>query len=388
MNPVDSSLENGHSEESILSFLSKTFPNIRNKILSSIKAGYSAKEILSFISKITQKQEKQQGGTESQILAQNIRQRDEKLENIAKTGAKLGATALGTYAISRAISPTLQTALQSALPNEQPQSNPTAPSEQLSNAPTQNPLPSDFNSKDLLESLKVNERVDNWSKKHSHEDIAEILNKYILKPEQKKWLKKQTEHSLDVIVKDYLEKKNSNPLVLLKSGQVGEIESEKDGISKIRIGDQVRDIGEENFVRSDISKKDLAELYKEVIEESARVSGEDVSRNVSWAGYDPKVNEFIYLPHDGGAYIYDNISEQDAKNLTEILTLRKTSGENFIGAWKKGSKSPIGSAMHAFIKKLQAERGGKGNEYVRKFHKIYDAFEVAKEAVKRKKKRK
>lgn len=38
--------------------------------------------------------------------------------------------------------------------------------------------------------------------------------------------------------------------------------------------------------------------------------------------------------------------------------------------------------MYQLIKKLQSERGGKGNEYKNKFMTIYDALEPAKKALK------
>ena len=40
--------------------------------------------------------------------------------------------------------------------------------------------------------------------------------------------------------------------------------------------------------------------------------------------------------------------------------------------------------MSALIKKLQAERGGKGNEYSGKFEKVYDYLEAGKVAARKK----
>jgi len=108
----------------------------------------------------------------------------------------------------------------------------------------------------------------------------------------------------------------------------------------------------------------------------------------SWAGYDPKKNSLAFMPHGGGIYIYEDITPEDASLLTSVLNTRKTSGENFIGAWKAGSKSPIGAAMSALIKKLQSERGGKGNEYSGKFETLYNYLEPAIQAKKKKKKKK
>ena len=109
---------------------------------------------------------------------------------------------------------------------------------------------------------------------------------------------------------------------------------------------------------------------------------------VQWAGYNPETNTLQFLPHTGKLYKYANISPEDAALLTDILSVRKTSGANFIGAWKKDSKSPIGAALSKLIRKLQSERGGKGNEYEETHEPIYSAYEPAIQAKKNKKKKK
>ncbi len=81
--------------------------------------------------------------------------------------------------------------------------------------------------------------------------------------------------------------------------------------------------------------------------------------------------------------MYDDISPEDIEALTNLLTQRKSTGDNFIGRWEAGTESPIGAAMYQLIKKLQSERGGKGNEYKNRFETIYDALEPAKEALKK-----
>jgi len=104
---------------------------------------------------------------------------------------------------------------------------------------------------------------------------------------------------------------------------------------------------------------------------------------VEWAGYDPNTNELAYKPHGSDKmWSYDDIPPEDVEVLTSLLTQRKSTGENFIGAWQAGTESPIGAAMYQLIKKLQAARGGKGNEYKNKYETIYDALEPAKKAAK------
>ena len=117
-------------------------------------------------------------------------------------------------------------------------------------------------------------------------------------------------------------------------------------------------------------------------------TGEDVSRMVQWAGYNPETNTLQFLPHSGKLYKYGDISPEDAALLTDILSTRKTTGANFIGAWKAGSKSPIGAALSKLIRKLQSERGGKGKEYEETHEPIYSAYEPAIEAKKEKARKK
>lgn len=148
---------------------------------------------------------------------------------------------------------------------------------------------------------------------------------------------------------------------------------------------KIHKVKTDSLLHSELPEKDLADLYTDLISGIEKETKQDVSRNVEFAGYDPEHNELAYKPHTGGTYVYDDIPEEDVKLLTSLLTKRKTSGENFIGAWQEGTESPIGAAMSALIQRLQKERGGKGKEYSRKFQTIYSAHEPAQLAAKKKK---
>ena len=139
----------------------------------------------------------------------------------------------------------------------------------------------------------------------------------------------------------------------------------------------------EDLAQSPLLEKDLAELHNDLISGIEKETGEETSRNVHWAAYDPETNSLLYVPYLGSGYLYDEIPEEDVKLLTNFLSTRKTTGKNFIGAWGAGTKSPIGAAMSALIKRLQSERGGKGKEYSRKFQTVYNAYEPAQKAAKK-----
>lgn len=164
-------------------------------------------------------------------------------------------------------------------------------------------------------------------------------------------------------------------------GQVKEI---RNGQALIDVDGKIHNVKEEELTRSPLPEKELADLYEDLIKGIESETEEDVSRMVQWAGYDPESNTLQFLPHDGDLYTYTNIPQEKADLLRNILSVRKTSGSNFIGAWKAGSKSPIGAAMSKLIRELQSERGGKGNEYEAKYPTVYNAYAPAIKARKEK----
>lgn len=166
---------------------------------------------------------------------------------------------------------------------------------------------------------------------------------------------------------------------------VGEVREIRNGQAIVEVDGKLHKVKEEELIQSPLPEKDLADLFDDLVSGIEKKTGKQVSRNVEWAGYDPKTNELIYKPHSGDkGYTFDDISKEDKDLLTSFLTQRKSTGKNFIGAWEAGTESPIGAAMYQLIRKLQQERGGKGNEYRNRFETIYDALEPAKLASKEK----
>lgn len=164
---------------------------------------------------------------------------------------------------------------------------------------------------------------------------------------------------------------------------IGEIKAIRNGKAIVEVDGKKHQVDEDELIQSPLPEKDLADLYEDLIGGIEKSTGKQVSRNVDWAGYDPNTNELAYKPHGSDKlYAYEDIEPEDVEILTSLLTQRKSTGENFIGAWSAGTESPIGAAMYQLIKKLQASRGGKGNEYKNKFETIYDALEPAKKALK------
>ena len=220
-------------------------------------------------------------------------------------------------------------------------------------------------------------------------ELLENIEEYSkLHPDQE--LEKPTEKLAETPVQEIIEPEKPSPKIEKKSlvaspqgmGEVREIRGDK---ALVEVNGKLHKVNADELIQSPIPEKDLADLYDDVIIEIEKQTGKQVSRNVEWAGYDPKTNELAYKPHGSDKlYAYDDISPEDISILTSFLTQRKSTGENFIGAWEAGTESPIGAAMYQLIRKLQAERGGKGQEYKNRYETIYDALEPAKTAAKKK----
>lgn len=177
-------------------------------------------------------------------------------------------------------------------------------------------------------------------------------------------------------------------MVIQPDGEIGIVKGEDNQGLLIESNGKAKKFAKDELIESPLPEKDLADLYDDLIQGVERTTGEDVSRMVNFSGFDPNTRSIAFLPHAGGLYIYDDLTPEEIQEATNIMAKRKTTGENFIGAWKEGTKSPAGAAMSAFIRKLQASRGGKGNEYARKYETVYSALEPAILAAKKKKKKK
>lgn len=306
-----------------------------------------------------------------------------------------------------------------------PQITPTSPGTMVQGSTnlTQNAVPQQIaqqppiDSSSIIREMQLEPKINNLLNSGNDPEIIGHILYQQLKPNQKKWLDSQIKEgkakSLPEMVKEFAstgikenkiskempienigKEENTNKpvkgnIVAAPHGIVGDIESirEKEALVKDHSG-KLHKVKVEDLIESPLPEKELSELHDELIRGIEKKTGEEVSRNVNWAGYDPDNNELLYLPHDGSAYVYAQISPENVELLTNILGTRKTTGSNFIGAWKEGTKSPIGAQMAALIKKLQSERGGKGNEYIRKYSTVYSALEPAVRAAKEAKRKK
>lgn len=298
---------------------------------------------------------------------------------------------------------------QAQTPPIQPQGM-AQPTQTGTTAPV-NPIQPTIPSSQVLSQMSLKDKVDTMRKAgNTPEAIAAALNMQLTSG-QRKWfgeqLKSGSVKPLQEIVKDYFNevplqtsevprstaevplqteeevKPISKGITVASPKGIGQVKEIRGDQALIESDGKIHKANVDELIESPIPEKDLADLYDEMIAGIEKQTGKQVSRNVEWSGYDPKVNELAYKPHGSDKfYVYDDISPEDVNILTSFLTQRKSTGQNFIGAWEAGSESPIGAAMYQLIKKLQAERGGKGNEYKARFETIYDALEPAKTASK------
>lgn len=244
--------------------------------------------------------------------------------------------------------------------------------------------------------LKIAKRMKSTGEIKSKEDFERFFQIYDQKKSQGKDLigaLREASSEYDNEKLSPKSKEESQPIKIEKKSLVsspngiGEVKEIRNGKALIDVDGKIHKVKEEDLEASPLPEKDLADLYDDLISGIEGETGEDVSRMVQWAGYNPDTNQLQFLPHTGKLYTYGDISEEDAELLRNILSVRKTTGSNFIGAWKASSKSPIGAALSKLIRKLQSERGGKGQEYEASYEPIYSAYEPAIEAKKRKKKK-
>lgn len=424
---ISKALSEGFSNDDILKYLMKKFPHYSNKIQQAITSGFSIDQIVKFLSGGKKELARHQEPiTEFQQMTERGIQRRQNIEKTA-----LGATALAAAPIA---APMAQAALQRALPPiissvfpamqqgikslsqqilpENIQQTEIKPQDHLQNIPQQPPgnepiipqqaLPAQPEQKiidptALLSKHGLLKHVEELSKKQKDpKAIAGIL--YSKYPKEMKEFQKESGKNMEDAIGDYLQSKpqemikpeEEKPTISKKETVatpqgIGEIKEIRNGKALVEVEGKKHVVDEDELIQSPLPEKELSDLYEDLISGIEKKSGKQISRNVEWAGYDPKTNELAYKPHGSDKlYAYDNISPEDVELLTSLLTQRKSTGENFIGAWEAGTESPIGAAMYQLIRKLQSERGGKGSEYKNRYETIYDALELAKKALKEK----
>jgi hypothetical protein len=435
---IESLLNNGISEEDILGILGKKIPGIQQKIKSALMEGYLPNQILKFFQlhgSKNKKADRLMGFSPSQQDASKLAAQSRPQDNIQRRLASLvGDVApavvggLGALALGRAIPKAAKqlapligknttasnqvnkiSPIKSSIQDATGQfpvnvSNPEIV-EALKNTVTEkDQVPSEKNLdiKAILDSHQLTDQIENLRQAgNSPENISTFIKTFM--SDKLKGVEKSANLPFEQVVSEYF---NQNPvktpeqpieenklteqpieeepqneqkstMVALSNGDVGNVESIKDGVAKINVDGQIKNRRESDLIESPLPEKSLGELYTELtdkIPEHAR------SGPINLAGYDPEHNELLFVPHSGALYVYSDIPQEFADKLKDAMFQAKTTGKNFYGAWTEGEASR-GAGLSALIKDLQKKHGGKGKEYIRKYERIYDLFALPKEEI-------
>ena len=442
MNPIFQALNQGYSNEEVISFLSKAIPQFSKPISKAKQLGYSVNEILGFLSKMT-----------TQRSASFAQQRQNESEMI-KHGLKLGATLGGSALLANAGKNVLSRALPSILgqnigqptqniPNVPGGSDSNLPGSKgaeapLPNVPIQTETPLDQNIgqnigqpeqnlqpklpeispiKDIssiLEKTKTKDMIDRLAKSgNGSKEISAYFNKF--SPKHVKEIEKESGKSFDETISDYLSQGVQNQSKEIEQTQeveevkpmkvgntvitphgIGNVKALREGQSIVEIDGKKHKIDEDDLMDSPLPEKDLASLYDDLISGIEKDTGKEVSRWVDFASYDAKRNALAVMPHGGNFFLLENIPEDKVDKLKNLLHQRKGSGETFIGSYEKGTKSPIGSQLSLLIHELMGSKKSPYSqpnlpgiefpepEKEKGFETIYRAFEPAIEASEKK----
>lgn len=400
MSPLTQAISQGYSAEQILEFLLRKFPKYSKDIQKALGQGYSANTILKYLSGGRKGLNEFEGElTEHEKTIKSDKEKQRNLEkNIGKAALGIGSAALGVYGLGRAgtivpeVLPTLEGAIQPKEdveidltpkiayqqkqldfqpPNQliqqakEPQVPPVAPT-----SPIQPQMPQvDFGQ--ILDRLGVKNKVDALRENNSPDVISKVI-RYGLPKEQIRQLESQI--PLDQVISGYLqtapapetmqqkiskgadlsrsrpenipEEKERGSSVLLPDGQLGEIESVKQGIAKVKVGDKIRNKKLDELMQSPKEAAVAAlELIKSFTPEHLRSAHHALNM------YDPTTRSAQFLFHNGEGYIVEDISPEEYERLSNELDAAKTSGESPIAAWATGGGSR-GAAYNKIVKKL------------------------------------
>lgn len=428
MTGILSALGQGYTEEDVLGYLMKHVPGMKKTISQAQRSGYRTKEILGFLSQNFES-EPRRGKSESQIHAINERADAER----AKYGLKTAATAVAApiaatvaaNALSRALpasltrgtSPLTQTNVQSGLSALNPLNTASASTSQLpqgqnlaptstSQPPVNQPIvpqatqslqpeikPNKFNLKDLFSKHKILDKIEKLKEGNvSKEEIIDFIKQTA--PYEMPNIEKETGQKSDQILSEYLQdyepqketpiEKNSTVISPQGVGQVLEV---RNGKALIDVDGKKHQVDEDELETSPIPEKDMGELLDALNKQIEVETGEEVSRAINLVGFSPETRSVIVVYNSGDIYPYDDLDDEDIEIATNLQGMRRTSGNNYIGPWVEGTKSPAGSKMHDFVKSLQAKRG-KGKEYTAKYKPLYHGHGPAHEKLKENRKKK
>ena len=426
---IQRALVMGYTAKTVLDFIGTKLPNMGDNVSNARNRGYSDDDILKFIQgKIPLNKPQQKDASDMDKHLSNIGFKTQEQRKYDKGKALKGILGVGIAGLGAYQAYKNYSGFFSQNEPEQPQPISSRP-EEIEGSEADEKIQTKTSSSDILDQLNIKDTVETMAEAGNSPDLISTALSSRLSSDQQKLLKENAPQGLSQIITEYialkgegqpqespealqemqqaqadiqevpeealqeipepeeeLEEIKKGSTIMTPKGEIGTIEELPGKIAKIKVGDKTEIQETDRLTNLPYPEKDMADLYEDLIKGIETETGQEISRNVYWAGYDPEANELSYIPHSGKLYVYGDIDEEIASQLTSLMSQRKTTGQNYIGGWTEGTKSPIGVKMSQLIQRLQKERGGKGSEYKNRFDVVYDAFEPAKEALKKRKK--
>ncbi len=426
--PILKALGSGYASKQIIDFLIRKYPKHKEKIQSAVAMGFTPTQVIKFLTggrKATAYEEAPNTMTEHEQTMQSESQKKKNINTAVGTGAAIAGTALGGYALSRALpgiaqqlapgllgkaATPLQTPPTSPPPTNQPGAIQTPPIQpQPSSPPIQQPnltanvLPTNV----ITEIPGLEKKIKDL--RNSGNDLVSIAG-YFEKfhPQDVKKVEKATGRSFQDLIDAYLtqnpikqqneaqppqqstpevvEKNIQQPkvesapiapvepkvlekqLAALPSGDIGQIESVKNGIAKLNVNGEIR-------------HRKLSELIQEPIEirnaihEILQIPESERSAVFDFVNYDPNDKRLYVQFPNGKTVVYLDVDPTHANAIRESKGVPKTTGQTATGEkWIAGIPDSRGAEFFSRIKadpKYSKDNEGKTWYYL---EDVYDKY--------------
>lgn len=154
-------------------------------------------------------------------------------------------------------------------------------------------------------------------------------------------------------------------------GGIGELKGEKNGKASVKLGDKTIGIAAKDAIKPPKEAAiEALELIKSFTPEQER------STHHMLNAYDDQTKQGFFVFHNGNAYVVDDITPDEYKELSEEIELAKTSGENIIGKWTQGEGSR-GSAYNKIVKGVRDRKVNK--DLAKKYRKLKVGYNILRE---------
>jgi hypothetical protein len=351
-------LTSAYTSKQIIDFLIRKFPQHAGKIHAATAMGFTPQQILNSIAGGNKNmiQEPVETLTEHEKILKSEEERKKKQQKALLGAATLaGGTALGTYALSRALPAAVQQLApnllgQGVTPVPTPAATPTAVQAPIPTpTPAQAPVPSPINTVNFNQFAarypNIYSKVKNMQA--AGNDISVIKGYYEkYKPGDVKRIEKESGLPFQEIVEGFFtnpspeekpeiekvepEKIIEKKIAMLPSGDIGEIESEKNGIAKINVN------GQEKHRKLDEIKQEPPDLETAVNYMIDSIPEKEKSTAMQESIYVPELKLMLTKFWDGKIAWYLDVDEDLYDNIALGLYQPKTKGKTGIAEYNPG----------------------------------------------------